>query len=86
MSAFDAFMNRLFASKGKQDAVIENQDGAEAREGRQEALNEQGLLTDETGRPMPLPRGKMPSLGDIRRQYERAPSFASRRAIARPMP
>jgi conjugative transfer ATPase len=76
MSSFNAFMNRLFAPKEGQSGVAGERDGEDDE--RRGALNERELLTDETGRPMCLPRGKMPTVGDIRRQYQRAPSFASR--------
>ena len=76
MSSFNAFMNRLFAPKRGQSGLAGERDGEDDE--RREALNERELLTDETGRPMCLPRGKMPTVGDIRRQYQRAPSFASR--------
>ncbi|MDL4864826.1 hypothetical protein NPJ88_021065, partial [Halomonas elongata] len=36
------------------------------------------LLTDERGRPLSLPRGKPITEAQLRKQYQRAPSFASR--------
>lgn len=36
------------------------------------------LATDETGKPLVLPRGKPISMAELRKSYERAPSFASR--------
>lgn len=78
MSAFDAFMNNLFPPKAKGETGATGQATANDDGPRHEAVNERTLLTDETGRPLSLPRGKAPTMADIRESYRRAPSFASR--------
>lgn len=79
MSGFDAFMNRLFSSKGTktsgQEVPSTNENPGE-RPSR--GINEATLMTDESGRPLSLPRGKLLSEAELRAAYRRAPSFASR--------
>lgn len=77
MSAFDMFMNRLFSGKGEKTPARTGS-ASEASAERFEAINERALLTDENGRPLSLPRGKPPTMAEIRQSYHRAPSFASR--------
>src|SRR5699024_2351140 len=85
MPAFNSFMSRLFPPKGAAPGR-----GAPSAQADDDALieapNARALLTDETGRPLSLPRGMLPSMASIRRSYERAPSFASRLPWAEYLP
>lgn len=82
MSVFNDFMNQLFPPKcGSTGAGTPSTAGEDT-----DAPNARALLTDETGRPLSLPRGKLPSMASIRRSYERAPSFASRLPWAEYLP
>ncbi len=76
MGGFDRMMSRLFPPTGKRQGV-----GAkhQAESGGVETSPQvQALLTDESGRPLSLPRGKPITEAAIRAAYRRAPSFASR--------
>lgn len=76
MSAFDAFMTKLFPPTGQKV-------GKDDQSGRQGDLPNvppqvEALLTDESGRPLSLSRGKPITEQSLRSAYRRAPSFASR--------
>src|SRR5699024_7551249 len=83
MSAFDAFMTKLFPPTGQSAG----KDGQRGHQGA--SLDTSGesidvppqveaLLTDESGRPLSLPRGKPITEENLRSAYRRAPSFTSR--------
>ena len=86
MSKFDDLMNRLFGSAPAgdsdpgqtQEAVLSDRDEAEQDESQvaePEALA--ALNSDVNGRPLALPRGKAPSVAELRSHFRRAPSFSN---------
>src|SRR5690554_8150681 len=86
MSKFDDLMNRLFGSAPAgdsgpgqtQEAVFSDRD--EAEQDATQAAEPQALATlnsDVHGRPLVLPRGKAPSVAELRAQLRRAPSFSN---------
>ncbi|EPC00597.1 hypothetical protein L861_06565 [Litchfieldella anticariensis FP35 = DSM 16096] len=76
MSALDTFLSRLFPPKGEINTT--DSAGTAPNAGVEPRGAAAALLTDETGRPLSLPRGKPISEAEMRRAYRRAPSFASR--------
>lgn len=81
MSAINTFMSKLFPPTGKDGNTAGQSDKAAASQPDMAiSLLEQveSLLTDESSRPLSLPRGKPITEESLRLAYRRAPSFASR--------
>lgn len=81
MSAFDSFMSRLFPPRTTPagNALPEESNALSAADPQDLGTTAAApLLTDERGRPLSLPRGKPITEAQLRKQYQRAPSFASR--------
>lgn len=80
MSAFDSFMSTLFPPTGQSQKSKERDQGVKlgaADESAEVSPQVEALLTDLSGRPLSLPRGKPITEGSLRVAYRRAPSFAS---------
>ena len=86
MSQFDALMNRLFGSAKADDS---NQARGldellsappQARDHEAPSIEPDALAAlshDIQGRPLALPRGKAPSVAELRSHFRRAPSFSN---------
>lgn len=84
--SFNALMSTLFPPTDRHDVNATSAQqhdqpasgGALKEEGAMASEQRDGLLTDEAGRPLSLPRGKPLTEQSLRSSYRRAPSFASR--------
>src|SRR5690554_5460988 len=86
MSKFNDLMNRLFGRARAnssdpvqtQEATLSDRDDAvqdETQATETQALA--ALNSDVNGRPLALPRGKAPSVAELRSHFRRAPSFSN---------
>lgn len=69
MGTFDRFLESLFPT-GQQSRPTPTEPSA--------FQSSSGLLTDESGRPLTLPRGKPITRAALKKAYKRRPSFVDR--------